>query len=223
MIQHDKDPSQNVCLERKKEMMKLQLYFLNNIPKTWEHYTSNCIQERKKKKKSIKCFNDIVWLATDVAQSLDMSFTEQWGCHTVSYTTESEIYFINKHKDKHSIHTCTNSDLPNQLFLEEQSLCSLFYELHEWSVNIYKKCREETINNAKTLVHMNINGTLYYTNMEIHIFKQLTYDTLCKWITFECCQSHITNLHRASSPCNEDIVTFQISVDDWWSSCMKIL
>lgn len=51
--------------------------------------------------------------------------------------------------------------------------------------------------------------------------RSITYYTFGKWSSLECCQTQVSYFHRSSWSSNKNIVTFQVSVNYWWSSCVQ--
>lgn len=51
--------------------------------------------------------------------------------------------------------------------------------------------------------------------------RSITYDTFGKWSSLECCQTQVSYFHRSSWSSNKNIITFQVSVNYWRSSCVQ--
>lgn len=52
-------------------------------------------------------------------------------------------------------------------------------------------------------------------------FRGRTYDTLGKRSPLESSEAQVTDLNRSGGPSDEDVVTLEVTVDDWRRPCMK--
>ena len=72
-------------------------------------------------------------------------------------------------------------------------------------------------------VHVHVIATKY-THMYVHMYVMAactcTYDCF-DFRAFQCRQAQVSNLDKSSGPVNENVVTLEVTVDDWWRACVQ--